>query len=259
MRIAGEMFLVVNTALTAFSLYLSARMLRKKVRPRLLLASLLSSVYALWALVSGDPILLSVPACVLCAFFSTLLAFSKENAYDRFRLCAYALGSGLLLSGLSGFFYSHGMNAALAVCSAAMLVMLGSILLRAPSPSRYHCTHVEIGFGGHLMRVSAILDSGNLLTDPITNLPVIVVSRHALFPLMPFTAFDSYDQLPFGFRYISVRTTAGRSLMPLFSPDSLRVEIEGQWQEVRGVVAIAPSDYRGIHALVPVALFEGGL
>ena len=250
MQVGGEAFLIINTGLTAFSLYLSARMMRRKPGKRLFIAATLSSLYTLAALYLKSPLLLSVPACVLCAFFSVWLAFSKENGYDRFRLSAYALGAGLLLSGLSGFFYNHGLGALLSVSAAAILVMLAAILLRTPAPPVTFCTHAEIGLNGCLVRVSAILDSGNLLTDPITNLPAVVVSRHLLYPLLP---------LPENSRFISIRTATGRGRMSVFTPDSLRVEINGIWQVANGVVGIAPENYHGIHALVPAALFEGGL
>jgi len=257
MKVAGELFLLLNTALTAFSLFLSARIMRRKTGVRLFVAAALSTLYALLALQSKSPLLLSVPATALCVFLSTLLAFKKENAYNRFRLWAYALGAGMLLSGLGGFFYNHGFPAFLSVGLTMLLTGLACLLLQPPPVHPAHVTQIEIGMGGQLRRVSAMLDSGNLLVDPITAFPVIMVSHEALKPLLP-PAFDFSDTLPPGFRMINVHTAAGRGRMPIFTPDSLRLESGGQWQAIHGVIAVAPKHYKGIHALVPVSVFEGG-
>lgn len=259
MKVSGESFMVINTLLTAFSMGLAARIMHRKATGRLLLGAFLASIYALAAIMSGSSFLSSVPCCVLVVCLAALLAFKKENPYNRFRLTAFSLAAGLLLSGLTGFFFSHGMNAFLSAAVSGMLVMLGAVLLRAPAPPSYNCTYIEIGYNQMIFRVGAMIDSGNLLTDPITNLPVIVCSRRALMPLLPRKVFDEKAALQPGFRLISVRTAAGPGVMQVFTPQSLRVEADGIWREARAMIAIAPGAYDGMQALVPGAILEGGV
>lgn len=259
MKVSGESFMIINTLFTAFSMALAARVMRRRVTARLFISAFFASVYALLAIGLKSALLSSVPCCLLVAALSALCAFQKESALNRFRLTGFSLAAGLLLSGLTGFLASHGMNAFLAAAAALMAVMLGAVLLRAPAPPHYSCTHVEIGYNRVLFRVSAMIDSGNLLSDPVTNLPVIVCSRRALMPLLPFRVFDDTGELPPGFRLISVRTAAGRGMMQVFTPQSLRVEVDGVWREARAVIAIAPKAYDGMQALVPGAILEGGM
>lgn len=259
MRVSGESFIIVNTLLTAFSMALAARVARKKTTLRLPFAALLSSLYALIALSSPFPLWRSVPFSLMVMYLSALIAFNSGNTLERFRLAAFSLASAILLSGLTNFLVGSGMNPLLAASVSAVAVMLGFILLRSPAPSHHVCTHLEVGFQKSLLRVDAMIDSGNLLTDPLTNLPVIVCSRRALEPLLPFLAYGDELHIPYGFRPISIRTAAGRGLLLCFTPEKLRVEVDGVWRDARGVIAVAPEAYDGTQALIPQAIFEGDM
>lgn len=95
------------------------------------------------------------------------------------------------------------------------------------------------------------MDSGNLLRDGITGLPVVVCSQQALSPLLP----RMYPgMLPEGFRYLSVRTAAGGALMPCFRPEGVRLLGNGGWIPVEAVVGLTVDGYSGFQALVPAAL-----
>ena len=105
------------------------------------------------------------------------------------------------------------------------------------------------------------MDSGNLLRDPVTGLPVIVMSRKAASQLVP---LPEEDNLPPGMRLISVRTVAGPSLMAVFRPEQVRVLLPGGWRSARAIVGLSPDGYEGFQALLPASLlpdesFKGGM
>lgn len=121
---------------------------------------------------------------------------------------------------------------------------------RAPSPA---CATLEIRRGASQVVLTALVDSGNLLRDPLSALPVVVISRRAALRLIGLPASGRLNP---GLRQIAIRTIAGASRMTVFRPTSLRVLQGGVWQDVQAMVGIAPDGYNGIQALAPSSLLS---
>ena len=118
---------------------------------------------------------------------------------------------------------------------------------------------VELRVEERAIILPAMLDSGNLLKDPITNLPVLVIPARAARTLFP----DLEDPaelsgLPLGFRLLNVRTAAGSSLLPMFRPDDCRIYLNGSACRANLLVAVAGKEYSGVQALVPMAALPSG-
>lgn len=142
-------------------------------------------------------------------------------------------GCGRLLQGL-------GLGRTPLVLGQAGLLPL--LLRLTPPASRAACVQLEITHRACRMVFTALVDTGNLLRDPITRLPVIVLSRRA--------AARLNAGVP-AVRLIPVRTVAGKALMPVFRPGRVRVLSAGGWQAVHAVVGIGPDESSGFQALVP--------
>lgn len=127
---------------------------------------------------------------------------------------------------------------------AVLALILPALDARAPSPG---CSTVTITIGSRSIRLTALLDSGNLLRDRLTGLSVIVCSRRAA---------EGLAKNARCVRLISVRTAAGSALMPVFRADRIRLYTHGVWRETRALIGLAPSDYDGFQALVPQSLLE---
>lgn len=161
-------------------------------------------------------------------------------------------GSARLLAGM-------GLSGAPLALLLPMPCLLFACLL--PRCGRARCVSVEVSAGHGRLRLTALVDSGNLLRDPVTGLPVIVMSRNAASRLVPLPGEDS---LPPGMRLISVRTVAGPSLMAVFRPEQVRVLLPGGWRGARAVIGLSPDGYEGFQALLPASLlpdesFKGGM
>ena len=138
--------------------------------------------------------------------------------------------------------------ALLAACCLTPLLSGG-----VPRPAPVCCATVELMHQGHIVTLTALVDTGNLLRDPLTGLPVIVVSRQAARKL---TSLPAPGQLLPGMRLISVRTAAGSALMAIFRPQRVRVLSGQTWREVRAMVGLSPDGYEGAQALLPACLTE---
>lgn len=160
--------------------------------------------------------------------------------------------SGFLLGG-AGVFLSGALGSARTALWAgcALSLLLWPLLSLVPT-TLTEVKQVELRYAGRAVLLPAMVDSGNLLTDAMTGLPVMVVGRGALESLLPeLSAMMAYERLPAGFRLLSVRTAAGHALMPLFRPDECVFYLNGEVRRARVMVAIASEQYDGVQALVP--------
>jgi hypothetical protein len=140
----------------------------------------------------------------------------------------------------------------------ACVVLTGACLLLRATPLTLRraadvprCATVCIRRGCQRLTLTALIDSGNLLRDVITGLPVIVISRRAAGRLMLLPPDGSL--LP-GMRLMTVRTISGSAMMTVFRTDSVRLMHGGSWQEVRALIGLSPDGYDGFQALVPASV-----
>ena len=211
---------------------------------------LLSSVPpALMAMAAANLPLLRLALAPACAL-TPLAAWPEAPRSLRPRLVLLGLTLPLTLTGLMRLTLSLPLPSILAgplVCGAMLL------FARADRPDMPlpRCTSVDVSLHGHSAVLTALVDSGNLLRDPLTGLPVIVISRRAAARLTPLPPEGSL--LP-GMRLMRVRTVAGTSLMPILRPDSLRIRVGGAWQEAEALIGLSPGGGEGFQALVPASL-----
>ena len=179
-----------------------------------------------------------------------ILAWPDAPARLRPRMAMLSLLLSLLLTGLLR------LMAPLAL-PGALLLMLGCAALSAAPRALRHVQDVpfiatvDVRCGLRQLTLTALIDSGNLLRDTVTGLPVIVISRRAASRLLPLPADDTL--LP-GMRLMNVRTVAGTSLMAILRPDGRRLLIGGQWQDIQALIGLSPDGYEGFQALVPACL-----
>jgi stage II sporulation protein GA (sporulation sigma-E factor processing peptidase) len=133
----------------------------------------------------------------------------------------------------------HAIIISAGIC-AFIVVFAGSLFKRRSEISE---TEIIIGLGGKEVSVNAIVDSGNLLYDPISSLPVIIVNLKSVLDLfdlktLEFFLYDSVAYLgsreagdaesikklrELKFRVIPVKSVAGSSsILPAFYPDYIR-------------------------------------
>lgn len=255
--IYAEAYLLCNAALCVCSLPLGARLagLPAPKLARLLFCGLLGGLGALAALylpALAAPMLASLPMCVW-------LCFGRHGRQACIRCTLTTLCASLLLGGALDWLMTLGMDALPASALGMSLCGLLYLLARLLPTARCDVKQVELRHNGHCVLLPAMLDSGNLLRDPITGLGVLVAPSRALKPLFPETG-DLCDtrSLPMGFRLLNVRTAAGGGLWPMFRPELCRLYINGKACDTELLVAVAGRDYGGVQALVPLSALPAG-
>jgi stage II sporulation protein GA (sporulation sigma-E factor processing peptidase) len=108
---------------------------------------------------------------------------------------------------------------------------------------------IEIQLGNKNVKINALLDTGNLLTDPITKSPVVVVEKNKIANLIPKNEFKKIESLMGGdenfnneiysanikiIPYVSVGNKNG--IMVAYKVDNIKVEYQDEINELNNVL-----------------------
>ena len=250
MRISGWLYLsqqMICGLCLLLALGQAAGLGRRSI-PRLTLTALLTALAPLAAARVGAPwlrALLLLPVMLLAP------VAAWPGIPKRFRPHVSLLHAmlGMMLAGWARLLQGLGLwQSLLAPASCALLCAVTPLMRRTEHP---RCVTVEIRHNSHRLTLTALIDSGNLLRDPLTGLPVIVISRRAASRL---TLLPPPGSLTPGMRLMSVRTIAGTSLMAVFRPSAVFLEERGVWRAVNAIIGLSPDGYEGFQALVPSSL-----
>ena len=208
-------------------------------RRRYFFAALLGAAYSVAVLLPGFEPLSSPPSKLLCALLMGLIAYGAEERPLRCTLAflgiSAAFGGALWALSMAGgtpLLPLKSLALAFALCYAVL-----SLFFRAsgklPEKSRLH---VKLGLLGRESEFFALVDTGNSLTDPVSGSPVMLVSHHALKPLLPglpavsavelLQYADSCEVLKGRFRLVSYKAVGEGGLLAAFRPDFLSIDGE---------------------------------
>lgn len=255
MRVSIWLYILQQTSLTSCLLLavgLSAG-LRRKSPWRLMLTSLVTS--ALSAAMVSAPDLLRACALLAAAVCAPLLSWPSVPQRLRMRLIASGCFLSLGVAGLMRFAAPFALPSMLLILLCCLL--LRSIPVALPKPEETpRLATVDVRHGPHHLTLTALIDSGNLLRDAVTGLPVIVVSRRAAQRLVQ---LPPEGKLTYPFRLLTVRTVSGTAMMTVFHPDSVCLLLPEGWTRVETLLGVSPEGYDGFQALVPASLMTNNL
>lgn len=256
--IHAEAYWFWNAALCACALPLGGRMagLPSPGAKPLLWAAGMDGALALAAqLVDGfSPLaLLGLPG-------SVALCFRSHGWPACVRCTLTTLFAAMLTGGALTACLSAGLTAVPSGLIAVGISLAAGLLMKLIPNVLCNVRQVELRVEERSIILPAMLDSGNLLRDPITGLPVLVIPARAARTLFPDLQDPSQlTALPLGFRLLHVRTAAGSALLPMFRPDACRIYLNGSACKAELLVAVAGREYGGVQALVPMSALPPGV
>jgi stage II sporulation protein GA (sporulation sigma-E factor processing peptidase) len=110
------------------------------------------------------------------------------------------------------------------VCYPAVTLL--SRLLRRRTADFQLCD-VTVSNGDNCKTLRALIDNGNNLTEPFSQMPVIVCGREDLRDILPEGLTDAYPDPPqarrMGFRMIPYHAVGSSGLLPAFTPREIRI------------------------------------
>ncbi|MEG2718367.1 MAG: sigma-E processing peptidase SpoIIGA [Clostridia bacterium] len=253
----AEAYLVLNATLCVCALALGGKLAGLPLPKAVLLcmAALLNALLCAPALLWP-----SMGAIALAGLpLSVALCFGRHGGTACVRCFVTTLCATFLSGGTVQALTNVGMGAMPALLCSFSLSLLLYLLATLLPTSFCEVRQVEITMEAQHVLLPAMLDSGNLLRDPVTGLPVLVVPERALRPLFPdVKSLVDLRGLPLGFRLLNVHTAAGSALLPMFRPDACRLYLNGHAKATEILVAVAGREYGGVQALVPMSALPAG-
>ena len=247
--IYADVLFFINFSMDYFLLFLTARLLGKRLKGKsAAAASALGGLYAVASvLLPGN----SLIALVLHIAVSVLLCTMSIGGCGALGIAvfygiSFLIGGGMtagfaLFNRAAGIAYdpqtagTGGLPAGWLLLSALGFGLFAALTARRASERAGEDVPVEITVGGETVCLTGLADSGNLLTEPLSGLPVILIPEKAL-PAPPSTRF----------RVIPVKTVNGEGILRGFLPE--RCLVAGR--ETDCCVALTEED----RAIVPLCL-----
>lgn len=284
--IYADVLVFINTVVT----YIILLAVKETVRAdtgtgRLVTASLIGGLYSLIMLAPGMSAAAVIPVRILMGLSIILLAFRIGSARKMLRCSAVFLGMTFLFAGaayfaasvIPGDFFRFRNGYGYADLSAPSLILITGVTYCTVRLIRRTCFSAkgnrvfpaEIRFGEKTVRVKALLDSGNFLTDMYTGRPVIIVARQAAAPLLTDEQLFELDHALAGrdfraegglkLRLLPIRTLSGERLLPVFTADEAVIAAEdGKIKKERPGIAVSDAGFSGAEytALINDAFFR---
>ncbi len=284
----ADLFFLINFSMDFLCLYLTSKLLNLPLRTlRGLLAAGFGGAYAVAALFFPFGYITCLLLDALAALFLCIAAFFQPKEWRRLPLytivyIAISAVLGGFMTVLFNFFNrlpvgdwlkteeSDGISVWLFAILAALsglITLLGGRLFTAKLSRRQ--VFVELTFSGKTVRLPAFTDSGNLLREPISGKPCIVVDANALSPILPKRVISvaskadafALDGLPEELRrrllLIPADTATGGGILLGIRMDKTAISYGKDTKEVSAIAALSKISTEGASALVPSCLLMG--
>ena len=149
----------------------------------LLLGSIIGGLYSGLCLLRGMRVLAAGPVRLLVFSFMSVVVFGTRA--ETIRCGAIFLLLNLALEGMvNGFGQSSPLHCAAALAALGLLCLLGFYNCKAKGDP----IDVELSYGENKIEITALRDTGNLLTDPLTGQSVLIVDAPTANKLTGLTA-----------------------------------------------------------------------
>ncbi len=236
----ADIYFLFNLTFDFLFLYITARLTNTPFKIwRLALSAAAGGGYALTCLVFAN----LLPVHIAMAFIMILIAFGKKRIFANTAvfLVSSAAAGGIVY----GLTYMAGGNekvisslgsGGVIICLLCALSITAGYLYVCRKNSAAGAVHAYITAGGKEYKAFLMKDNGNMLTDPISLDPVMVVSKD----VFGFDLSEPEKAFPSSMRIIPVRTAAGSDILYGFRPEKCEIREFGKKKkrEVRIVIAL---------------------
>ena len=265
-----DLYFMINASMDFLCMLITARLLHRRLKTgRLLIGAVLGGCYAVAALLLGFSGAFGfVLDCVMAVVLSAVVFFSREMRFFRVLQASlvYILVS-MVLGGIMTALYTwlnrmhlpfevlqgDGVSVlifGLLALTAGLVTSRGGRMFGLSQKTK--TVDVEAVLIGRRVNFTAMVDSGNLLCDPVSGRSVIVVDRKKLQGVLPpellvegktgeHAAFSWMNSSPHAsrVRLIPASTATGGGLLVAIVPDSLMIEEGGERYESDYLIAVS--------------------
>ncbi len=214
MTIYIDIVLLENIIMNYIIIYATAIILKKNKRHiRFFIASFIGAIYSILAYISILKIYSNIFLKIILSIIIVYIALNPQNikkmwkALAIFYLVSFVFGgvafamiymvkpqNVLMRNGL--FLGTYPLKTIIlgAIISFVLIVVVFKIIKTQISKKSMYCD-IEIKLNEKIINTKAMIDTGNLLKDPITNTPVIVVERSLLYECLPKEILNNIEKI----------------------------------------------------------------
>lgn len=284
-EIYADVLFIINFSMDFLSLYIVGRLMHFRMKAwRVIGGASLGALYGVLELLIVGSSFLKTAITLLVLMAMCGIAFGFRSFRTYLASAALTFGVGMLIGGMmTSAFLKLGTEISyieiggtmetvygalpvwkfvvFALLSALITWTLGKLFRRKRA---IRTCVLRVTFDGKETEVSALVDSGNLLEEPVSGTPVIFLKGKAArtLPLYLLCAMKngaaSLSSENVGkLRVIPSRTVTGNGVLLAAVPEKLDLLTEGVWQSRRALIAVdfSDGDFGGFEALVPEILF----
>lgn len=214
MTVYLDVVLLENLCMNYIILFATGYIMKIRMKQlRLVFSGLLGGVYAVIAYLEILPIYSSIGMKLLLSIIMVYIAFHSKNIKNlckqlvifyltsfAFGGCAFAL---LYFVKPQNILMRNGVYVGTYPIKIALLGgIIGFIItyiafkvVKTKLHKKDIIYEIEIELEGQTLKLKAMLDTGNLLKDPISGMPVVVVEKQQLYSILPAKLLDNIDKL----------------------------------------------------------------
>ncbi|MDO4477163.1 MAG: sigma-E processing peptidase SpoIIGA [Clostridia bacterium] len=262
-----DILIAVNLFINYILLLLTAKFLSLKWKSiRLVFGEILSGIYSLYILFPETNLFLSILVKLIMSITIVwcVFGFKSLKSFIKITLCFYAINflfSGMML-GLWILFRpsSMEMNNGVVYFNISPLVLIASTIVSyfiieifyriiGKNHIKNSFYEIKINIEDSPVKLRAKVDTGNILREPFSNLPVIIVRKSTAEKIIPpklLGLLDNYYQntnnissyeVKYPIRMVPFKTVAGSGVFPAFKPKNI-INPEGILK--KAYIAICP-------------------
>lgn len=271
MRMYVDILFVINFAMNYVSLYLAGKLVHELMSlPRISAAAALGAALGVVVCafgVEGIPLLmLETAAAVLMSIITYGFSSVRRLAFDSIAVFAIASLIGGLMTVGDGIVFaddersrSAGDILLLALPALAVVYIVLRIIGKRGSAKT---ALITVELGGRSSSFTALIDSGNLVTEPISAMPAILASADAVRSMLGDSAVSLAggkigEGIKAKVRAVPIRSHDGAKIEYGVIPDKVTVSVGKKTRSVRAVIVPenrGREEYGGFAATCPATL-----
>ncbi len=264
--IYADLLFVINFSIDFLCLFLTSRILNQRSTAiRSVAAAAFGGLYSFIPYLAELHSALLFILHLLALAIICLIAFGFPSKKRFFVLTLTYLASSALFGGLVSaiyglssqysdgvYFDTDALSFALICLASAIIALSYGLICR--SKINVRSAEIETTICGTKVRARLLADSGNLVTEPFSALPVIILSSTAL--PAPFNNPEA-ESFPLSVRAIPFSTSAGKGCFLGFRPEKIEiVRLGAKRKAVNAYIAVdtLKSSYSGYDGIIPTSI-----
>lgn len=214
MTIYVDVVLIENLIMNYIILLATGLILKTKLKHlRLIIASLLGAIYSIVAYINFLEIYSNFFLKILLSVIIVYIAFNPQTMKKMwkslliFYLTSFVFGGAafaliyiirpqdiLMKNGL--FLGTYPLKTVILATIVAFIVIITAFtIVKTKVTKKDMFCNIEIKLNGKTLKTKALIDSGNMLKEPITNTPVVVIERSLLYEYLPKEILNHLDDI----------------------------------------------------------------